>query len=346
MVKRKYLLILILAMKTNIKNILKALLLVAALAAILVFLDKGTGKKDSKILHLALIQYNDSPLSELSQKGIIDGLTQIGMKAGKDYTIETLNAQGDISTLSMIVDKVVSDNPDLIFLTSTPTLQMASQKIKEIPLIFSVVADPAAAGVCTSFSAHQENITGISTMGDYEGMIKLVKQILPETKRIGTIFSPGEVNSVKNMNTLKEYAEKAGLELITSPVNSSSEIADATLALAAQKPDIVCQIVDNITSSSADNIIKILKNEKIPLFGFVSDLSKKGAVLVVSRDYHQAGVDAVMLAKKFFDGQAIKDIPIEFVSKTDILINKSAAKTSGITIPEEILKKEGVIIIP
>ncbi|MEA5005277.1 MAG: ABC transporter substrate-binding protein [Rikenellaceae bacterium] len=323
-------------MKTNLLNILKALLLIAALSAILIFMDNSSDKKDTKILKLALIQYNDSPLSELSQQGIMHGLVGTGMKAGIDYTLDVLNAQGDISTLNIIIDKVVSDKPDLIFVTSTPTLQLAAQKIKDLPVVFSVVADPAAAGVCNSFTDHQDNITGISTMGDYEGMVRIIKEILPETKTIGTIFTPGEANSVKNMNALKMYSEQSGIKLITTPVNSSSEIADAALALVEAKPDIICQVVDNLTSSSISNIIKIAQNNKVPLFGFVSDQSEKGAVIVVSRDYQQAGVDAVMMAKRYFDGEPIKDIPIEFVSKTNLLINTEAAKIAGINIPKDL----------
>ncbi|MCK9627063.1 MAG: ABC transporter substrate-binding protein [Bacteroidales bacterium] len=326
-------------MKTNLLNILKALMLIAALSAILIFMDSSKGKKDTRILKLALIQYNDSPLSELSQQGIMHGLVETGMKAGVDYTLDVLNAQGDISTLNIIIDKVLSDKPDLIFVTSTPTLQLAAQKIKDLPVVFSVVADPAAAGVCNSFTDHQDNITGISTMGDYEGMVRIINQILPGTKTIGTIFTPGEANSVKNMNALKKHSEQSGIKLITTPVNSSSEIADAALALAEAKPDIICQVVDNLTSSSISNIIKIADDNKIPLFGFVSDQSEKGAVIVVSRDYQQAGIDAVKLAKRYFDGEPIKNIPIEFVSKTNILINKDAAKVAGINIPKDLEKK-------
>ncbi len=326
-------------MKTNLLNILKALMLIAALSAILIFMDSSKGKKDTRILKLALIQYNDSPLSELSQQGIMHGLVETGMKAGVDYTLDVLNAQGDISTLNIIIDKVLSDKPDLIFVTSTPTLQLAAQKIKDLPVVFSVVADPAAAGVCNSFTDHQDNITGISTMGDYEGMVRIINQILPGTKTIGTIFTPGEANSVKNMNALKKHSEQSGIKLITTPVNSSSEIADAALALAEAKPDIICQVVDNLTSSSISNIIKIANDNKIPLFGFVSDQSEKGAVIVVSRDYQQAGIDAVKLAKRYFDGEPIKNIPIEFVSKTNILINKDAAKVAGINIPKDLEKK-------
>ena len=79
------------------------------------------------------------------------------------------------------------------------------------------------------------------------------------------------------------------------------------------------------------------------MFGFVSDQAEKGAVLVVSRDYIQAGVDAARLAKKIIDGASPMDIPFELVSKTTVLINRSAAIRYGISIPTELLSKDNVI---
>lgn len=331
-------------MKTSVKTLLRVAIIVAMIAALFLIVDKTSQTGPGSKLQLELIQYNDSPLSELSQKGIEDGLLQIGLKEGEDYDLKISNAQGDIATLNLMIDAAITDKPDLIFATSTPTLQVAANKIKDIPVIFSVVADPVIAGAGKSFEDHLPNITGISTLGDYGGMVKWIKLLLPGTKKIGTLYSPGEANSVKNMTELNKYAAQAGIELITSPVNSSTEVSDATMSLLAKGPEIVCQVVDNLTSASVGNIIKVCQSKKIPVFGFVSDQIDKGAVLVVSRDYHQAGIDAVNLAKRVFDGDKVTDIPFEFVSKTDILINAKAATEYGIIISEELIKKEGVII--
>jgi ABC-type uncharacterized transport system substrate-binding protein len=328
----------------SITKLLLILLLIAGVVVILLLTKKADNNERSiQKKKLVLIQYNDSPLSELSQEGIIEGLSQIGMTRGVDYDIKISNAQGDIATLNMMVDMVYNDRPDLIFVTSTPTLQVASKKIKDIPIIFTVVADPVVAGVGTSFTEHLPNITGISTLGDYEGMVRWVKMILPETRTIGTLYSPGEVNSVKNMSDMKKYVELAGLQLITVPVNSSAEVADATMALAGNRPDVICQIIDNITAAAFSGIAKVVQNSKIPLFGFVSDQAEKGAILVVSRNYKQAGIDAAMLAKKVFDGTNPSDIPIEFVSKTDVFINTQAAAFYNVTLPDDLLTTPGVI---
>jgi len=186
-------------------------------------------------------------------------------------------------------------------------------------------------------------LSELSHEGILKGMIKQLKTILPDVKKIGTLFTPGEVNSVNNMNDLKKYANAAGIELITVPVNATSEITDATLALAGNRPEVICQIIDNLTSSAFSGIAKIAKEQKIPVFGFVSDQANQGAILVVSRNYTQAGMDAVRLAEKIFKGADPDTIPFEFVSKTDVLINTEAAAKYGITIPGELLDDPDVI---
>jgi putative tryptophan/tyrosine transport system substrate-binding protein len=117
------------------------------------------------------------------------------------------------------------------------------------------------------------------------------------------------------------------------------------LSLLSQGTEVVCQVIDNLTSASISSIIKVCRDKNVPFFGFVSDQSEMGAVLVVSRDYHQAGIDAVMLAKKVFDGEDISKIPFEFVSRTDILFNPDIAATFGMKASEDLLNQKGVVII-
>lgn len=332
-------------MKNSAANLLKILAVVIITVAVVIIMNRKSPTSEATVMKLALVQYNDSPLSEMTKEGILKGLSMEGYRKDTDYVINVYNAQGDVSTLNLIFDAVLNDNPRLVFVSSTPTLQVAVRKIKEIPVVFTTVADPIAAGAGSSYEEHLPNVTGISTLGDYGGMVKLVKTIIPGVKSIGTLYSPGEMNSVKNMNCFREQTEAAGIELSTIPVNSSSETADAALSLLARKPEVVCQIVDNLTSLSAATIIRICRDHRVPVFGFVSDQSEKGAILVVSRDYVQAGIDATRLAGKIFKGANPAGIPFEFVSRTEILINTVAAAENNITIPAEILNRENTVVV-
>jgi ABC-type uncharacterized transport system substrate-binding protein len=328
-----------------IRPFLRVILIITAISTVIVLIDKS-GKRDNVTKkRLALIQYSDSPLSESSKQGIVDGLAANGYVQGKDYELNASNAQGDIATLNLLIDAVVNDKPDLVFITSTPPLQSAVKKIKNIPVVFSVVADPILAGAGKTFVDHLPNFTGISTLADYEGAVKWIKSISPAVKVIGTLFTPGELNSVQNLNTLKRFADLAGIKVITVPINSSQEIVDATLALTSKQPDLICQVVDNLTSLSSASIIKIAREHNIPVVGLVSDQARMGAVLVVARDFHQAGVDAVRLAIKVFNGEDPSKIPFEFVSKTVVILNPAAAKSYHVNFGEELYKLTNLIIL-
>jgi putative ABC transport system substrate-binding protein len=102
--------------------------------------------------------------------------------------------------------------------------------------------------------------------------------------------------------------------------------------------------VDNLTSASFSSILKVATKAKIPVFGFVESQVTDGAIAAVSRDYVQAGKDAVRLAVRIFRGENPKNIPFEHVSKTNVVINKLAAAKAGISIPAEILEKADKII--
>lgn len=300
--------------------------------------------KVPKKLKLALVQYSDTPISELTRDGILLGFKELGLERGKDFDLSIQNAQGDIGTVNNLIASVAAGNYDIIFVTSTPTLQVAAQRIKDIPIVFTLVADPVKAGAGKSFEVHQANITGISTLGDYSGGLNCFIKILPAMKRVGTLFTPGEANSVSNLSVFTAFAKKLNIEVVAVPVNAPTDVPDAALALTTRKIDAVCQIIDNLTSASFGAIAKAAGKKQIPIFGFVTEQADQGAIVTVSRDYIQSGKDAVRLAAKIINGEKPADIPFTFVRKSEIVINNKAAKFYNVEIPDAIKKSASKII--
>lgn len=298
----------------------------------------------TKKLRLALVAYNDAPITEASVAGILTGLSELGLKRDVDYTMAVQNAQGDLATLNNIVDDVVDGRYDLVFITSTPTLQVVSKKIKNTPVVFTCVADPVAAGAGKSFQEHLPNITGISTMGDYKGGLQLFRQLIPGLKTVGTLYTPGEINSVVNFNTFTALAKEMGIAVTGVPVSNSSDVADAALTLTAAKPGAICQIIDNLTAASFGSIARAGTRAHIPVFGFVSSQADDGAVAAMARDYVQGGKDAVKLAVKIWTGTSPADIPFRYVSRSEMVINMPAALAAGIEPGSAILSRADKVI--
>ncbi len=286
-------------------------------------------------LKIALIEYSDSPFTEYSEVGIRDGLSKIGLVEDEDYFLEIMNAQGDITMLNSIMDVVANKPFDFVITTSTPTLQAACRKLSHKTVVFTTVADPVTAGAGTSFTDHRLNMTGISTLSDFEGMTRLVEALIPGVKRVGTLLNPSEVNAVVNKESFDATLAKHGITLVSVPVNSPSEIGNAVQSLTAFNIQAICQIIDNITGAAFPQIIRVANDHNLPYFTFDSPQINNGALAAVARDYYQAGVEGVYVLARIIAGEDPGRIPFQFVSKTDILINKSVADKYNIKIPPE-----------
>ncbi len=209
------------------------------------------------------------------------------------------------------------------------------QEKKNIPIVFSNVGDPVKAGLGNSFTDHLPNMTGVSTMSDFDGLVNLVIETVPGIKTIGTVFTPNEVNSVAYKDELNKAALKRGLKLIAAPAGSATEVSDASLSLVSNRINAFTQISDNLTASSGSSIIKAAYDARIPYFGFITEQSKSGAIAVLARDYYIAGVDAGKQAMLIFDGKSPKDIPYQYVSKTSYLVNPDAMHYFGVKVPKK-----------
>lgn len=300
------------------------------------YLTQANVNSKGKKLKLALVHYVDSHNSEDCEKGIRKSLRDNKMIENVDFSMKVFNAQGDISTLNSIASSIGNESWDLVFATSTPTIQLLAKKLNNTRIVFTNVGDPIVAGLGDSFENHLPDICGISTMSDFEGLIRMVKILHPDVKRVGTVFTPAEINSVSYKDHLAEAAQKYGIKLVAVPANSATDVIDAANSLVSQRIDVFCQISDNLTGSCSAAILKVSKDSKIPYYGFVSQQLKQGAVAVCARDYFQAGYEAGEMGCQVLNGKLPKDIPYRFVKKTDFILNSETARLLNIRIPQQL----------
>ncbi len=281
---------------------------------------------------------------EEGEHGIREGLRQAGLVEGRDYSLRVRNAQGDMPTLSTLVDAALSEGTDLLMTLSTPTLQAAMQRARTVPIVFTFVADALAAGAGRSNEDHVPNVTGVPTTAAYEEMLDAVRECVPSARRLGTVFVPAEVNSVYNKDRLAEAASRRGLELVTVAANTSAEVSDAALSLLAQNVDAVCQVGGNVTTAAFASVAQPAQRARVPVFGFLGGDLRSGAAVVVARDYFDAGREAGTLAARIMRGERPADIPFQPQRKTRVLINLDAARAVGLRIPDSLRQRAQEVI--
>ena len=303
-----------------------------------------SSKPLSKVWQVRLLAYINSPDVEEAEQGLRDGLKSAGLVERRDYELKTANAQGDMTSLHGMVDAALADRADLLLTISTQALQSAVQRARGTPVVFTMVANPFAAGVATTEAEHLPNVTGAYGSNDVDTMLPIIQQLLPNARRVGALFAPTEVNSVYSHELLVKAAKLANYELISLGVNSPSEAPDVTQSLCGQQIDLICLPNSNLAGSSFPTIVQSAKRAKVPVFGFLGSMASQGAVVVLTRDYHDMGHDSGQIAARVMRGEKPAAIPLHQSRKNKLLVNRAAAKAAGLALPEALLKSADHVI--
>jgi ABC-type uncharacterized transport system substrate-binding protein len=291
-----------------------------------------------------LLEYVNVLDVEEGEKGIRAGLREANLVEGRDYEISVRNAQGDMPTLNTLVDAALSDGADLLMTLSTPTLQAAMHRARDVPIVFSFVADAVAAGAGRSNDDHLPNVTGVPSNAAYDQLLDVMRDCLPSARRIGTLFVPAEVNSVHNKDQLVREAQKRGLEFIAVAANTTAEVSDATLSLLSQHVDAICQAGGNLTTAAFVSIAQPAQRAGVPVFSFLSGDFHNGATVVVARDFFDGGREAGHLAARVMRGESPATIPFHPLETTRLLVNLDAARETGLRIPPSVIERASKVI--
>jgi len=299
---------------------------------------------------IAYILYNETPPAAETLAGMEAAWQRSALVAGRDYEITLRSSQADLGTLNEIIDTALTEGADIIVPMSTTTLQLAIQKVKHVPIVFTLVANPMIAGAGQSYTDHLPNVTGITVLSPFAEALDAVQKHFPHYRRIGTLFCPAEANSIDSKEVLEVECQRRGLTLELVPSNGAFDLNDASLSLCSRPIDAVLQISDNLTSSGFAAITRAARQARMPLLSLNSTTIPLGAAFCFGRDYHDAGEATVALLERVIRGENPGQIPFELSPKIIKAYGIANAKALGMTLPPSLIaeidaesKKESAI---
>ena len=177
---------------------------------------------------LYFVEFNDVVDVEESADGVKEGLRESGLEEGRDFEIKTLNAQGDMATVSALVDAAVTGGADMLVTFSTPTLQAALRRAQSVPVVFTYVGSAIGAGAGTSNTSHAPNVTGVSLLPAYDETFAILRRDFPHIRKLGTLYCPAETNMVIAKKLLDEVAPKLGYEVVYVSADTATDVPDAS----------------------------------------------------------------------------------------------------------------------
>ena len=253
---------------------------------------------------IGIANFGPHPVLDSVVKGFKDGMTKRGYVEGKNVVYNYTHASFKPNLLPQALAKIQAGKPKLVVTVTTPVSQAGKKMFadKGIPQVFTAVTDPVAAGLTPSWSKGGNNITGASDQQDMDGVFAFMRKLLPNAKKIGVPFNPGEANDASLVKTMEKMAPKHGFSITKVGVDKTSDIPVRTQFLMG-KVDTVFILPSNLISPATPALVSVTRRHKIPVVDYSPSSTKKHQTLAsYTVDWSGIGSITAGLAVKILKG--------------------------------------------
>jgi ABC-type uncharacterized transport system substrate-binding protein len=276
-----------------------------------------------------------------------EGLEILGWVENRNVQIEHRFASGDITRIQTHVSELANSAPDVIAATGTPVVAALKQATSTIPIVFSVVNDPAGQGFVASLARPGANITGFSYV-DFPMIgkwLEILKEIVPGVTRITLMFNP--LTAPYYSTFLRDFGSAAAplaAELSSASVRNEAEIEAAVTAVASVPGSGLIAAPDPFINTHRRLIMTLAQRHRIPtLFGFRQHVKDGGLM-----SYGPDSVDIVRRSASYVDrilrGEKPGDLPVQGPTKYELAINLNTAKAIGLDIAPTLIARADEVI--
>ena len=284
------------------------------------------------VITVGVIQFGSHPSLDNCYEGIEQALKSA---YGETVVIDRQDGNFDSATCDTIAKNMVAKNYDVLVPIATPAAisAYAAAQGTDIPVVFSAVSDPVAAGLVDAMDAPGGNCTGTSDVLDLEAQVDLILTLQPEVKKIGVLYTTSEANSVSQLQMLKEIAAAHGLEIVEQGVQTAADIPQAAASVTA-KSDCINNFTDNNVVGNLNTLLEQANTAGIPVYGSEEEQVVNGCLASVSLDYVALGVKTGEMIIDILGGESAAAIPVATITDGTPVVNTDVMEAFGITLPE------------
>jgi putative tryptophan/tyrosine transport system substrate-binding protein len=276
----------------------------------------------------------------------LEGMREFGYTEGKDFEMVYQSYEGRADRLPVAALELVRKNPDIIIAPATLEAVAVKQATATIPIIVPALADPVELGLVVSEARPSGNLTGIApyVKGLPAKQLELAREIVPGAHQIGLLNDPVDPKARPQREEIEEAATALKVEIITADVRTKDEVGPAFETFAAKHCEVVIVEQSNLLINTSQHIAEIAAASKLPtIYGYRQHVEAGGIVsygVNLNWCFHRAAY----FVDRILKGARPADLPVEFPTNLELVINLKTAKALGITIPPTLLARADEVI--
>jgi putative ABC transport system substrate-binding protein len=323
------------------------LLVTLALSVMLFALCSSAETQQSgKIVRIGILDGSTASGMAVLLDAFRQELSKLGWIEGKNTAIEYRFSEGKGDRLPQLAANLVRLNVDLIVTTGDPPALAAKGATKTIPIVMAHAVDPVGAGLVFSLGQPGANVTGSSSLGPElnSKRLEVLKDAIPKLARVGIVVA----NARRSELQLKEIrpaatALKLKLEEIESQPNAKA--LETAFQIANEKQvDGITMITSRQFFAERKRIVDLASKYRLPAIYFQKEFVNEGGLMSYGADYTDLFRRDAVYVDKILRGAKPADLPVQQATKFEFVINLTAAKQIGLTIPVRVLERANQVI--
>jgi putative ABC transport system substrate-binding protein len=275
----------------------------------------------------------------------VQRLRELGWIEGRNLAIEYRWSEGRDERLAEIAAEFVRLKVDVIVTHSAKPVLAAKQATSVIPIVFGAAGDPVGNGLVASLARPGGNVTGLSVQfTDLAGKrLELLREVVPSLRRLAIMANVGAPGAVLEMREAQAVARTLGLEVATVEIRRAEDIAPAFEALKGRADALyVCSEPLINTNRTRINILAV--GARLPTVHAFREHVEAGGLMSYGANFPDLFRRAADYVDKILRGAKPADIPVEQLTKFDLVINLTTAKALGLTMPPSVLARADEVI--
>lgn len=275
------------------------------------------------------------------------GLNEAGFAEAKNVVFEYRWAEGRNERLLSLAEDLVSRNVTVIAAPgSTPAALAAKKATDTIPIVIFTAGDPVALGLVAGLSRPGGNVTGATSLGGdlAPKRLELLRELIPAARRMALLVNP--TNPALTEATAKAAREAAavlGVELEVVRAGAEAEFEPVLAALAERRVDGLVIAIDSFFTARREKLGQLALRHQIPAIYQYPDFAAAGGIMS-----YGGALDGYYLAGRYtgriLKGERPDDLPVQQVTKLELVLNLKVAKALGLTIPPALLARADQVI--
>jgi len=294
-----------------------------------------------------LMNHDESdPVVKPRISAFTQALADLGWTDGRNVRVDLRWFGDDINRIRPLAQELVSLQPDIIVTSGAAATAAVQRETRTIPIVFANSVDPVASGLVERLDRPNGNVTGFA---QYEATLggkwlELLSEIAPGLKRAAIIFNPDFPAPLTYMPSLETAARSLKVVPIMAPVHSDIEVETSIIALGREPGGGLFVMPDTFTVTHRASIISAAAQNNVPAVYALSDFARDGGLLSYGVDQVDTWRRAATYVARILRGDKPGDLPVQFPTKFEMVVNRKTATALGLAIPPSILLRADEVI--